>query len=139
VELIDSEQQLCSYVAISLGRSELLLTQHEGHVVAVIPTPTPISSILSIACAEMSSSPRIICGGDNGYEYDNDDDEEEEEHDYEIVFLSAIDIQIMLPNYRICIIIRPPSKHYTYEYVVTSMVFTDIFFLHHTKGMICFR
>ncbi|KAH9186023.1 hypothetical protein AeNC1_012000 [Aphanomyces euteiches] len=64
IRLIDCEGQLCSYVATSLGRNELILTLR-GHVVARLPTPTSFTSIYS----ESTNDPVVLCGGKNGVVY----------------------------------------------------------------------
>ncbi|KDO30856.1 hypothetical protein SPRG_04758 [Saprolegnia parasitica CBS 223.65] len=64
VRLRDAENQLCAYVAMSLGGLELLLT-HEGHVLCRLPTTTAITSI-----AMTDDGSRIFCGGSNGTLYE---------------------------------------------------------------------
>ncbi|EQC34845.1 hypothetical protein SDRG_07649 [Saprolegnia diclina VS20] len=64
VRLLDAENQLCAYVAMSLGGLELLLT-HEGHVLCRLPSPTVITSIVPTI-----DGGRVFCGGANGTLYE---------------------------------------------------------------------
>ncbi|RHY04377.1 hypothetical protein DYB25_012044 [Aphanomyces astaci] len=63
----DCDDQLCSYVAVSLGRQELLLT-HQGHVLATVPAPTRIACIWSSTSHEEKANDAastLLCGGDD--------------------------------------------------------------------------
>ncbi|OQR96750.1 hypothetical protein ACHHYP_13617 [Achlya hypogyna] len=58
VQLLDGENQLCSYVVLSLDNREVLFT-HMGHVVARLAAPTVMTSLR----ATSDQRPRIYCGG----------------------------------------------------------------------------
>ncbi|ETW03471.1 hypothetical protein H310_04925 [Aphanomyces invadans] len=72
VRLLDCADQICSYVAVSLGRPELLLT-HYGHVVATVPAPSRITCVWSSSDQEAKASETlestVFCGSDNGVVY----------------------------------------------------------------------
>ncbi|KAF0698191.1 Aste57867_11176 [Aphanomyces stellatus] len=63
ISLVDCEDQACSYVAVSLGRQDLLLT-HKGNVLSFLAAPTPITAIHFCPVSSV-----VLCGGENGIVY----------------------------------------------------------------------